>query len=370
MKAQKVVVKMGTSTLTRGTKTLSRKGMLDLVRQMALLHEEGHQIVLVSSGAIAAGREVLDHPSLSRTLPSKQMFAAVGQRKLMEVWAELFGLYEIPVGQLLLTREDFTDRQRYLNIRNTLAALLQHRVIPIINENDTVATEEIKVGDNDTLSALVSNMIYADLLILLTDQQGLYTADPRVCSDAQLIPLVERIDDSTRALAGGSSKVLGLGTGGMITKIEAAYLASHSGTPTVIASSSLPDVLADIIKGQPIGTRFLAQTTPKESRKRWLISKKVQGFLYVDEGASQRLSKKGASLLSVGITKVKQTFERGAIVQICSAKEKPLAIGIVNYSSAEIEKILGVKSIQIELHLGYTYGPEVIHRDNMVLLQT
>jgi glutamate 5-kinase len=368
-KIHKIVIKLGTSSLTKGTKKLSRRHILEFVRQIALLHEKGLQVIVVTSAAIAAGREVLSQSPIEGFLPSKQMFAAIGQGRLMQMWAEMFSFFDIPVGQVLLVREDFSGRSRYLNIRDTLSSLLEHRVIPIINENDAVATEEIKVGDNDNLSALVANLIAADLLVLLTDQQGLYTSDPRHHAKAELIPVVEHIDESIHALAGGASKTFGLGTGGMITKIEAASLASQSGTATVIASAWEPDVLLNIVQGKSVGTLFLAATTPRESRKRWLLSKKSEGTIKVDAGARHKLCQEGASLLPVGIVSTSHTFERGAIVKIISPEGKPLAVGISSYSSDEIHKIIGAKSAQIEKLLGYSYGPEVVHRDNMTLLK-
>lgn len=369
-KPLRIVVKFGTSSLTHNTKKLSRRHILEFVRQIAELREMGHQAVIVSSGAIAAGREVIDGKLLDGTVPMKQMFAAVGQSRLMQIWAEMFTLYEMAVGQVLLVRDDFSDRKRYLNMRDTLSSLLEHQIIPIINENDAVITDEIKVGDNDNLSALVANLITADLLILLTDQQGLFTADPRHNPKATLISVIADIDDSVRALAGGVSTASGLGTGGMVTKIEAAYLASQSGTPTVIASAWEPNVILDIAHGEPRGTMFLAQTNPRESRKRWLLSKKVQGIIVVDKGAESKLCKEGASLLAVGVIKVSSSFERGAIVKIISEQAKPLAVGVSSYGSEEIDKLKKNKSTHIERILGYSYGPEIVHRDNMTLLKS
>lgn len=366
---KKIVVKLGTSTLTQGTKNLSRRTMLEMCRQIAHLHEKGLEVVLVTSGAVASGREVLRHPLVDRSLPSKQMFAAVGQVRLMQTWTELFSLFDIHVAQLLLTRSDFSNRKRYLNVRDTMSCLLQHRILPIINENDTTATKEIKVGDNDNLAALIANLIAADRLILLTDQEGLYTADPRTNPSAQLIPLVKHIDDAIFELAGGSSKALGLGTGGMRTKIEAAHLAAQSGTPTTIASSAHPHVLIELSEGRQIGTLFSAETESRESRKRWLLSEKKQGTIHIDAGAAEKLSHRGASLLPVGITDTSHSFERGAIVHLLSPSGKPVAVGVSNYGSDEIRKLLGAQSKHIEEILGYTYGPEIIHRDNMTRIK-
>lgn len=364
-KHKQIVFKVGTSTLTRGTKKLSKRMMSTLVRQAVILHEEGYQVVIVSSGAGAAGRDLLKHPKPDYTIPFKQMLAAVGQVQLMQMWSELFGMYEVPVGQVLLTKSDFSNRQRYLNARDTLRALLHHRVIPIINENDTVAIDEMKVGDNDNLSALVANLIAADLLVLLTDQEGLFTADPRVDPTAKLIRNVEKVED-VYGVAGGTKS--GLGTGGMTTKLQAAQLATQSGTATVIASSFETDIMLKVASGESVGTFFRAQSTPKESRKRWLLSEKPQGKIILDEGAEQKISKQGASLLGVGIRQTEGTFERGAIVQILSYTKVPLAIGLTNYSSEEIKRLMGVKTHQIEEILGYTWGDEIIHRDNMVVV--
>jgi glutamate 5-kinase len=365
-KTKRIVVKLGTSVLTDGTKKLSRRRMLEIVRQAAHLHDSGHQMVIVSSGAMAAGREMLHDPVLDRSVPAKQMLAAVGQGRLIQIYTELFSIFDITVGQVLLTRGDLANRTGYLNARDTLLTLLAHRIVPVINENDTIATEEIKVGDNDNLSALVSNLVAADLLILLTDQLGLYSADPRTDPDAQLIPLVERIDESVWARAGGTST--GLGTGGMLTKLQAAQLAGHSGTVTVIASGARSDVLVDIAAGKQIGTTFLAPTTHRESRKRWLLSEKPQGEIRIDAGAVKKLSSNGASLLPVGIIGASGDFERGAPVRIVTPDGKPVAVGAANYSSDEIERLIGVRSAQIASVLGYTYGDEVIHRNDLVLL--
>ncbi len=364
---KKIVVKVGTSTLTQGGTKLSHKYMLELTRQLAFLHEKNNQVVLVTSGAIAAGRELLQHPILERSLPSKQMFSAIGQVQLMQTWSKLFSLHDIHVGQLLLTRDDLSNRKRYLNARDTLSCLLQHQVIPIINENDSVATKEIRVGDNDNLAALVANIIGADLLILLTDQQGLYTSDPRLNPDAQLISVVKYVDDDVFALAKGSSSTLG--TGGMTTKLEAAQKATQCGTLTVIASSAIPDVVINIFDGKQIGTSFLTDVTPQESRKRWILSEKMQGIIHVDEGAAAKISHHGASLLPSGITQTTSSFDRGAVVNVVGPSEKPIAVGITNYSSEEIQKLIGLHSNKIEDILGYSYGVEIIHRSDMTRIK-
>lgn len=366
-KVKQLVIKLGTSTLTDGTLNLSRRSMLEVARQAAYLHEKGIDIVIVTSGAKAAGREVLRQPKLEKDFPAKQMLAAVGQVRLMQIWTELFGLFDISIGQILLTLSDFSNRQRYLNVRDTLEALMKKRIIPIINENDPVATPLNQVGDNDNLSALIANMIAADLLILLTDQKGLYNKDPRINSDATLISRIERIDETVEGAAGGSSTTLG--TGGMATKIQAAKLASQSGTSTVITSLKEGDTLLRILQGEDLGTRFEAITTPQESRKRWLLSEKPQGSLVVDAGAASKVAEHGASLLPKGITAVVGHFPRGAVVRIVDKNNSPLATGLSNYPSEDIQKLLGTHSNQILEILGYTHGSEIIHRDNMTLIK-
>lgn len=360
---QKIVVKVGTSTLTEGGQKLSRRYMLGLVEQLIRLQEMGKEVVLVSSGAIIAGKELLNYPKLDRTLPSKQMFAATGQVRLMQAWAELFALFNRHVGQLLLVRDDFSDRNRYLNARDTLTCLLSQKIIPIINENDSVATKEIRVGDNDNLAALVATLIAADLLILLTDQEGLYTSDPRLNPDAKLIPVVKHIDESIYALAGGSST--SLGTGGMITKIQAAEIAAQCGTRTIIAPSKEPNVIVEIVNGKKIGTVFMEEITIRESRKRWILSEKRKGEIHVDAGAADKILHSGASLLPSGIVKTTGEFGRGATVQIVSHNGEAIAVGISNYGSDEIKPLIRKQSEDIVDILGYSYGPEIVHRSNM-----
>lgn len=364
---KRIVVKLGTSVLTDGTAHLSRQHMLGIVQQAARLHQAGHEIVLVSSGAVAAGRERLNFPDFGRSVPTKQMLAAVGQSRLMQIYGELFDIFQIVVAQVLLTREDLGNRTRFLNARDTLLTLIDHRLVPIINENDTTATHEIRIGDNDNLSALVATLIEADLLILLTDQSGLFTADPRQDKDAQLIERVDVIDEETWERAGGS--VTGLGTGGMVTKIQAAQLASRGGVPTRIASGKEPDVLARILADESLGTHFEAARTPLESRKRWLLVEKTRGAVEVDAGAARKLLSGGASLLPVGITRVVNQFSRGETLSVLAPDGKEIAHGLTSYDSEAVRKLCGVKSAQINEILGYSYGDAVIHRNNMVLLK-
>lgn len=362
----RIVVKLGTSTLTAGTRQLHRQRMLEVIQQIARLHQAGHEMVVVSSGAMAAGRERLGHPDLPRSVPAKQMLSAVGQGHLMRIYSDLFDIFGLVVAQVLLTRGDLDHRTRYINARDTLSTLIERRIVPIINENDTVATEEIRVGDNDNLSALVANLLEADLLVMLTDQPGLFTADPRRDQGAALIPQLDRIDAAVWALAGGAGSAGG--TGGMFTKLQAAQLASRSGVHTVIAAGTEPDVLVRIADGQPVGTRIPAASTHLESRKRWLVMEKPHGALWIDAGAARVLCEGGASLLPVGITRAEGAFERGETVAIFSPEGDALAHGVTNYSADDLRRLCGQKSARIIEILGYSYGDAAVHRNNMVLL--
>ncbi|UCH61562.1 MAG: glutamate 5-kinase [Anaerolineales bacterium] len=368
MDFHRIVVKLGTSTLTAGTTQISAPRLVELVRQMASLQSGGAEIVLVTSGAMAAGRAQLNFPALPKDIPAKQMLAAVGQPRLMALYEQLFGLYGITVAQVLLTRSDLSDRRRYLNSRNTLGALLAQSVLPVVNENDTVATEEIRLGDNDNLSALVTNLIEADLLVLLTDQPGLFTADPRRNPQARMIREVNEpeIPKELWQAAGGSRS--NLGTGGMLTKLQAADLARRSGATVAIAQGGEAEVLTRLVAGEPIGTRFLPTTSALEGRKRYLLAGgQTAGKLYVDHGAAQALHK-GGSLLPVGVQYIKGSFERGDTVTVKEEGEREVARGLVNYAAEDLAQLCGQQSSQIETILGYAYGEEVIHRNNMVLL--
>lgn len=364
---KRIVIKLGTSVLTGGTAELDRAHMVDLARQCAALHNEGREVILCSSGAIAAGRERLHYPDVPATVAAKQMLAAVGQTRLMLVWEQLFGLYGIHVGQVLLTRADIRNRNRYLNASDTLRALLDHRIVPIINENDAVVTSEIKVGDNDNLSAMVALLAEADLLMLLTDQPGLFTADPRIDPEAELIPEVRTIDATLRRLAGES--VSGLGVGGMATKLQAADIARRSGVDVVIAAGRTPDVIRRLVAGEAVGTRFPALENPLERRKRWIFaSHKPAGLLRVDRGAETALCRSRGSLLPAGIVAVEGSFERGDAVQIVSQEGVELARGITRYDSDDLRRIRGCRSDQIEFRLGYAYGPVAVDRRDLILV--
>lgn len=364
---RRVVVKLGTSVLTSGSKQLDKAHMVELARQMAALMKAGVEVVLCTSGAIAAGREHLGYPSLPDTVANKQLLAAVGQSQLILAWSQLFSIYGLHVGQLLLTRADLHDRERYLNARDSLNALLAQGIIPIINENDAVATNEIKVGDNDNLSARAALLCDADLLILLTDQQGLFDADPRSNPDAKLIKQVVNIDDSLRQLAGGA--VSGLGTGGMATKLEAADIARRAGVEVVIASGHHPQVIQKSVHKEPVGTHFTALENPLESRKQWILAgRATKGKLVLDSGAVNAVTQKGRSLLSKGIIKVLGEFDRGATLQLIDNDGKEYARGMSRYSAKDLLKIAGEHSDNIESLLGYDYGDAVVHRNDMVVL--
>lgn len=364
----RIVVKLGTTTLTDGTHHLSPPLLIEIARQFSQLQAAGHQVILVSSGAIASGRARLDFPQLPKDIPAKQMLAAVGQPRLIAAYEQIFEHYGLIAAQVLLTGMDLASRKGYLNARNTLIALMEHKIIPIVNENDTVATDEIRVGDNDNLSALVSNLVDADWLILLTDQPGLYTADPRVDPQAQLVEEItdrEIVPELWQA-AGGSGH--GPGTGGMTTKLQAADLARRSGACCVIASGKEPNVLVRIAEGERLGTRFPPIATSVESRKRYILSARhAPGRLSVDDGAAKALQR-GGSLLAVGITAVNGAFERGDTVRVILSDGIEIARGIVNYDSDDLAKIIGCSSREIESILGYHFGDEVIHRNDLVLL--
>ncbi len=363
---QRIVVKVGTSVLTAGTPRLNRQRMLNIVDQIARLHQQGHEVVLVSSGAVAAGREKLNYPVFESSVPAKQMLSAVGQGRLMQYYGDLFDIFEIVIGQVLLTREDVGDRTRFLNARDTLFTLIDQRIVPIINENDTIAVHAIRVGDNDNLSALVATMIEAQMLVLLTDQAGLYSADPRYHEDAELIQTVTKIDEKIWEVAGGTSS--GLGTGGMVTKLLAAQLASRAGIETVITDGRQADVLDRLIQGQLVGTHFTPSKQAMESRKRWLLMEKVRGKIHVDEGAARKVLSEGASLLPVGVRAVESEFKRGMVIAVCDAAGKEIAHGLTSYDSADVNKLVGVKSGRISEILGYSYGDAIVHRNNMVTL--
>ena len=360
-----VVVKLGTSVLTGGTKQLDRARIVELIRQCAYLHQNGHKIIIVTSGAIAAGREYLNFPNLPNTVASKQLLASVGQSKLIQLWEQLFSIYKIYIGQMLLTRADLEDRERFLNAQDALKAMLDNNIIPVINENDAVATAEIKVGDNDNLSALAAILAEADKLLLLTDIEGLYTADPRTDHDAKLIEEVSQIDDSLRSIAGDS--VSGLGTGGMSTKIQAAEVAGSAGIEVIIAAGSKENVIIDAVNNQSVGTRFLPQKTPLEHRKHWLYGAPNAGKIILDDGAINAILNNGSSLLPKGIIAVEKDFSRGEVIDICDKSGRRIARGVSRYNSDALKQIAGHHSRQISQIIGYEYGSVAVHRNDMII---
>jgi glutamate 5-kinase len=369
---ERLVIKIGTSVLTAGTDHLNRPFMVDLARQVAHLRERGTQVLLVSSGAVAAGWERLGFPSREQhkrdaAVSFKQVLAAVGQSRLMHLYQQLFDIYGLTVAQALLTRGDLHDRRRYLNARNTLLHCLEQGIIPIINENDAVATSEMRVGDNDRLSAYVANLVDASLLLILTDIPGLYSSDPRTDPNATLIEHVAEIDDYIWNIAGASGTTRG--TGGMQTKIQAADLATRSGTRVVITSGTLTDVVLRVNEGELLGTRFDSSATRLEARKRWLLAETVlHSRVIVDAGAARALLRQGRSLLPAGITHVAGSFDRGQTIRIYDPEGHEIARGMTQYRAADLELIQGQQSATIASVLGYAYGPEVIHRDDMVVL--
>ncbi|EII3057201.1 glutamate 5-kinase, partial [Vibrio vulnificus] len=341
-----IVVKLGTSVLTGGTLALDRAHMVELARQCAELKKQGHSVVVVSSGAIAAGREHLGYPALPNAMASKQLLAAVGQSQLIQTWESLFALYGIKIGQMLLTRADLEDRERFLNARDTINALVENGIIPVVNENDAVATSEIKVGDNDNLSALVGILCGADKLLLLTDQKGLYTADPRKDPNAELIKEVKVIDDTLRKIAGGSGTTLG--TGGMATKLQAADIARRAGIEVIIAAGRGQNVIFDALSPVPQGTRFLPCEEALENRKRWILAgPAASGDIVIDQGAVKAVVEKGSSLLAKGVTKVLGEFSRGEVVRVTDAQGHLVARGIASYSNQDMAKIAGKHSKDI-----------------------
>jgi glutamate 5-kinase len=368
---RRIVAKFGTNLLTSGTDQLDHAVMTSLVRQVVRLMDEGREVLIVTSGAIAAGKQRLNAHNNRRDIPFRQVLASVGQAHLMHTYDRMFAAHDRVVAQTLLSKHDLHDRIGYLNARNTLLGLLELRVVPIINENDAVAVDEIagaKIGDNDNLSALVANLIDADLLAILTDIGGLYSADPRKHRTATIIPRVDRITREIETIAGGSGES-GRGTGGMVTKLQAAKLATGGGSDVFIAGGHERDVLYRLATGDHSGTLIPARTSRMESRKRWMLSGLgTRGCIVVDAGAARALVERKKSLLPAGVSDVQGTFKRGDAVTICPPDGAAFACGITNYGADELQQIRGIRSDQIAATLGYQYGSEVVHRNNLVLL--
>ena len=364
---KRVVIKIGSSLLTKGGTGLDKTAIADWVKQMAQCRQQGLDVILVSSGSVAEGVCRLGLKSRPTTLHELQAAAAVGQMGLVRIFDDEFQRHGFHAAQILLTHDDLSNRQRYLNARSTLLTLLGFGIIPVINENDTVATEEIRFGDNDTLAALVANLLEADLLLILTDQQGLFTADPSIDKNATLISEISIDDNRLETMAGQSRS--GLGRGGMATKVRAARLAARSGAATIIAAGATAQVINDVLAGAPLGTYFLANIEPIVARKRWLAGQlQLKGSVILDAGAVRVLQNEGKSLLAVGIKSVTGQFERGELVACLNEQGNEIARGLINYNSAETALIAGKNSLAFAKILGYCDDAELIHRDNMVLV--
>lgn len=363
-----LVVKIGTSSLTKSTGHLAISVIASLVETLTTLQTTGHRVILVSSGAVGVGCARLGIKERPKTISMKQAVAAVGQGRLMRVYDDFFSSLGQPIAQVLLTRTDLVQRTRYVNSYRTFRQLLQLGVIPIVNENDTVAVEELKFGDNDTLSAQVASLVGADWLFLLTDVDRLYSADPRYHPNAQPIHLVDRIEALEELQVSVGDRGSQWGTGGMATKIEAARIAANAGVKTVITDGQHPENLTKVLAGEAIGTQFAAHSSAKTSRKRWIAHSLLPtGKLYLDEGAVQAIQQAGKSLLAAGITKLEGEFERQMAVRLCDQNGQEIARGIVNYSHSELNRILGCRSEDIPKILGYDRTDTVVHRDNLVV---
>ena len=363
---RRCVIKIGSALITNAGQGLDREAVASWAAQIARLREQAVECVVVTSGAVAAGMQRLGRVQRPRELHELQAMAAVGQMGLVQVYDSAFQRFGLQAAQVLLIHDDFTDRQRYLNARSTLRTLLGHRVIPIINENDTVATEEIRFSDNDTLAALVANLIEADLLLILTDQSGLFERDPRLFPDAALVSEGAAGDPRLLQMAGGSGV---FGRGGMRTKLLAAEKASRSGAGTVIVDGRAPEVLVRVVAGEMLGTYLKPAQGRLAARKQWLAGQlQVRGRLVLDAGAAKAITAGGKSLLPIGVKAVEGDFRRGEIVACLDAERRELARGMANYSADEARRIIGHPSDKIESLLGYVDEPELIGRDNLVLL--
>jgi glutamate 5-kinase len=364
-RTHRCVVKIGSALLTNAGQGLDVPAIENWVGQVAELRRQNIEVLLVTSGAVAAGMQRLGRKSRPHALHELQAMAAVGQMGLVQVYETAFQRHGLHTAQVLLTHDDLADRPRYLNARSTLRTLLEFGVVPVINENDTVATEEIRFSDNDTLAALVANLVEADLLLILTDQQGLYDSDPRENPNARLVNEGQAGDPHLLAMAGGSGA---LGRGGMRTKITAAEKAARSGAATVIAWGRAENVIPRVLRGEPIGTHLSPAQTRVAARKQWLASQmRVAGRLVLDDGAARVIREAGKSLLPVGVQRIEGTFARGEMVACVTLAGQEVARGLVNYGAEDAARIIGQPSDRIESILGYVDEPELIHRDNMVL---
>ena len=364
--ARRIVVKVGSSLVTNEGRGLDEQAIGEWCRQMAVLAREGREVIMVSSGAIAEGMKRLGWTTRPHEVHALQAAAAVGQMGLAQMYETKLRENGLGSAQVLLTHADLADRERYLNARSTLMTLLQHKILPVINENDTVVTDEIKFGDNDTLGALVANLVEADALVILTDQKGLYTADPRKDPAANFVHEASAGDPALEAMAGGAGS--SLGRGGMITKILAAKRAAGSGASTVIAWGREPDALLRLARGEAIGTLLVAQTPKQQARKQWMADHlQMLGAVVVDSGAALKLQAEGKSLLAIGMTAVEGDFSRGDVIAIHDETGIEIGRGLANYASAEARLLCRKASTEFEALLGYTAEPEMIHRDNLIL---
>lgn len=366
--ARRWVVKVGSSLLTADGKGLDHHIIEQWTEQIAALLADDREVVLVSSGSIAEGIARLKLSKRPTRVNELQAAAAVGQMGLIRAYESGFERFNQLTAQVLLTHDDLSDRRRYLNARGTLSTLLKHRVLPIVNENDTVTTDEIRLGDNDTLGAQVANLIDAEVLVLLTDQAGLYNKDPRHNADAQLLERANASDPDVLALAGPAGSTLG--SGGMRTKVLAAERAAQNGTTTVIADGRVNNVLLRLRDGEPLGTMLTSKQKPLDARKRWLADHlRAKGTLVLDDGACTVLRSRGSSLLAVGVKMCTGEFSRGELVSCTDTQGREIARGLINYSAADTRKIMGRSSEQFETLLGYSVEPELVHRDNMIVFQ-
>lgn len=364
--AKRWVVKIGSALLTNDGKGLDAVAIAGWVKQMAELRLRGIELVLVSSGAVAAGMRRLGWAARPTEIHQLQAAAAVGQMSLIQTYEVEFQRYGLLTAQVLLDHDDLSSRQRYLNARSTLKTLIGFNVVPVINENDTVTTEEIRFGDNDTLGALVANLIEADLLVILTDQKGMYDSDPRHNADAQLLSEIAADDSRLEQMAGGTGGALG--RGGMITKVRAARVAARSGADTVIVGGRIDDALLRIAAGENLGTFLWAEQQPQAARKRWISGQlQTRGTIVLDDGAARVVREQGKSILPVGVKAVRGDFTRGDMVICVDLQGKEIARGLINYHADEARKIIGKPSSQIFDILGYQDDNELIHRDNLVL---
>lgn len=364
--ARRWVVKIGSALLTNDGQGLDKVAIAGWVQQIVQLRRQGIEVVLVSSGSVAEGMARLGWKQRPKAMHDLQAAAAVGQMGLVQTWEQSFQAHGVHSAQVLVTHDDLSDRTRYLNARSTLLALISHGVVPVVNENDTVVTDEIRFGDNDTLGALITNLVEADLLVIMTDQQGMFDSDPRTNPQAALISHARASDPALVAMAGGTGGALG--KGGMATKLRAAQLAARSGASSIIVGGRLPEVLSRIYQAEAVGTLLTADESPMAARKQWLAGHlQMRGVLTLDEGAARAVRERGVSLLPVGVRDVTGNFSRGEMVSCVGPDNQRVACGLVNYSAEEARRIMGKSSDAIASILGYADEKELIHRDNMVV---